>query len=297
MRKRGARAIALFILLALAGCSDASDESRSVPDVDPLVFEITNANGDVEGWLLGTIHALPDGTQWRTPAIEGTISKADLLLVEVARLDDRNAIARTFAALATTPGQPPLHSKVTEDRRALLDTVLIEADRTAESFGSTETWAAALILSRVGSTGNARNGIDTVLLGDFSNREVREFEGVRGQLGIFDRLPEEDQRDLLEGVLDEIAMTRNDPDRLRQAWLSGDEAELETATKRGIMSDPELYRILLVDRNASWTLKLEDVLRGKERPLVAVGAGHLVGRDSIAAMLEQRGYTVTRLHR
>ncbi|WP_172970234.1 TraB/GumN family protein [Erythrobacter sp. THAF29] len=267
------------------------------PTADPLVFEITSANGHVEGWLLGTIHALPDDAKWRTPAITDAIEKADYLLVEVGNLDDRDAIAETFTMLATSPGQTGLSSRVSPQFRDRLTAVMKEADRTPSDFDATETWAAALILARVGATGDPANGVDRVLIEEFGNREVREFEGALGQLRIFDALAEEDQRDLLEGVIVEIEAAREQPDRLRSAWLTGDVRELEKFTRSGIMADPEVRDALLVRRNERWTNDLTEALGEPEKPLVAVGAGHLVGPDSLPAMLETRGYTVTRLAR
>ena len=42
-------------------------------------------------------------------------------------------------------------------------------------------------------------------------------------------------------------------------------------------------------------LSREILLKQTPRPLVGVGAAHLVGPDGLAALLEQRGYTVRRL--
>ncbi|MCG6121031.1 MAG: TraB/GumN family protein, partial [Blastomonas sp.] len=40
---------------------------------------------------------------------------------------------------------------------------------------------------------------------------------------------------------------------------------------------------------------ITDMMRLGARPFVAVGAAHLAGPDSVQALLEARGYTVTRL--
>jgi len=62
-----------------------------------------------------------------------------------------------------------------------------------------------------------------------------------------------------------------------------------------MLADKELRQALLVDRNTAWTLRLENLLSAKDRPLVAVGAGHLLGPDGLPAMLEKDGYIVRRL--
>ncbi|MEL6529020.1 MAG: TraB/GumN family protein [Pseudomonadota bacterium] len=282
-------------LCTLSGCF--SEPPEPAPGTRPPLFQIINQDGEVEGWMLGTIHALPDGVAWRTDAIELVIDEADLLIVEVADLEDSAAIAEIVAELSISPDLPPITNRVSPSRRANLQDMIDRAPVTAEQLSRTETWAAALALARVDAQGDPRNGVDRLLVRDFDDREVLEFEGAVGQLTIFDNLPEADQRDLLEGVLDESQAAREDPGRLRSAWLAGDIAELEQATKTGIMADAELREALLVARNRRWTAKLSGLLRADDKPLIAVGAAHLVGSDSVPAMLEQRGYTITPLGR
>ena len=62
-----------------------------------------------------------------------------------------------------------------------------------------------------------------------------------------------------------------------------------------ILADPELAQVLLYDRNRSWAAQIENLLSASERPLIAVGAGHLLGERGLPALLESRGYTVSRL--
>jgi uncharacterized protein YbaP (TraB family) len=50
---------------------------------------------------------------------------------------------------------------------------------------------------------------------------------------------------------------------------------------------------LLVARNRRWDEAIAVMLQGTPRPLVAVGAAHLVGPDGLAVMLRSRGYRVT----
>ncbi len=281
--------------LALAGCF--SEPAEPEPDTNPLVYEIANGDGEIEGWMLGTIHALPDGVGWRTDTIERVIDEADLLIVEVADLEDNQAIADVVAELSISNDLPSLPLRVPPSQRPALLDMIERSPLTVDQLANTETWAAALALARVDAQGDPKNGVDRIVIREFDGREVIEFEGVVAQLTIFDSLAESDQRDLLSGVLEESQAARENPGRLRKAWLKGDVATLEEATTTGIMADNELRDALLVGRNRRWTGKLAGVLRAEEKPLVAVGAAHLVGPDSVPAMLAERGYTVTPINR
>lgn len=295
---RAARRLARLVLvpalaLALAGCGGDREETDS-PPANPLFYEIAAADGTVEGWMIGTIHALPEATRWRTPAIEAAIGEADLLIVEVAALDNRKALAATFAELGTTPGLPPLDQRLPEGLASPLADLLARGDLPAARFADTETWAAAIMLAQVGAPGDPAHGVDRALLADFSGREVRELEGARGQLAIFDRLPEERQRAMLAAVVGEASRTRTDPARLQRAWIAGDTAMLEQATREGFLADPALREALLSARNRRWAAALVPALEAGPRPLVAVGAAHLVGADGLVSLLAAEGYTLRR---
>jgi uncharacterized protein YbaP (TraB family) len=58
---------------------------------------------------------------------------------------------------------------------------------------------------------------------------------------------------------------------------------------------PELRDALLVSRNVRWAQWLDDRLDRPGTILVAVGAGHLAGDESVQAMLRKRGLKVRRV--
>ncbi len=233
--------------------------------------------------------------QWRTAEVERAIAQADYLIVEIADLTGASA-KDIFRELAVSPGLPPLPQRVAPSLRPQLLEMVEQIGASPSQYNRIETWAAALSLSRAGSDGKARNGVDRAVIEDFANRPIEEFEGALDQLIIFDRLAEADQRTLLEGVVIEAGEARENPGGLRRAWLSGDIAALEAETVSGIMADPALRAAILTARNKAWLTRLLADLRGAPRPLVAVGAAHLVGPDGLAAQLETRGYTVRLLH-
>lgn len=283
----------LACAFAAAGCSDAPD--RDLPPPSPLIYELASADGGVEGWMLGTIHALPAGTDWQSAPIRQAIAEADYLIVEIASLDDDSALSGLFTQLGSSPGHPPLAERVPARLRPDLARLLERGDLPPERFSTIESWAAALMLAQIDADGAPEHGVDRRLIRAFAGRAVRELEGARTQLGIFDALPEAEQRDLLAGVIAEKKRLRDDPGGLRRAWLAGDVAALEKLIDSGIMADPELQEALLLARNRRWAERLSQVLEQPERPLVAVGAAHLVGPGGLAELLEARGFTVTRL--
>ncbi len=295
IRGRAIAVLAPVIILFLAACSDAADKGADGPPANPLFYEIASADGTVEGWMVGTIHALPDGVSWKTNTIAEAIRSADVLVVEVAALEDRGKTATTFAELGTSPAQPPLERRVPADMSASLAALLDRGGIDPNRFASTETWAAAIMLAQIGAIGDPANGVDRALIRAFAGRPVQELEGVRGQLAIFDRLPEASQRSMLAAVIRESEDRGDDPARLQRAWLAGDAAVIEEATRTGILADPVLREALLTKRNRAWATAILPMLEAGPRPLIAVGTAHLVGAEGLASLLQAQGYRVRRL--
>lgn len=287
--------LAPAMILALAGCRDAPDKEPESGPPNPLLYEIASADGTVEGWMLGTIHALPDGTHWRTPAIDRVVGEADLLVVEVKDLGGRDAGPSIFASLAQSAGQPTLEQRIPTDLRTPLAELMQRGNLSDAAFAATETWAAAIALARVDVTGDPANGVDSALIADFAGRRVRELEGLRGQLSIFDRLPEPEQRAMLAAVVRGSEAARKDPERLQRAWLTGDASVIEESTREGFLAEPALREALLTGRNRRWAAAIIPALEQAPRPLIAVGAAHMVGPDGLAALLEAQGYRIRRL--
>ena len=284
----------VWALLALAACQKAPTPAAE-PDALPAIWEIAGADGEAEGWLFGTVHALPDDVPWRSAELEQLLAQADTLVVEVAGLDDGEALGRTFTALAfDTPG-PALADRVEPALRPRFEELLAEARMRRGQFDAMESWAAALSLAQVAQVGSVENGVDKALLRDFAGCDVVELEGAQAQLAIFDRLPENAQRELLNSVIEESGDAESQARRLVESWRSGDLAGLEELTNGGMLEDGELYEALLVRRNRAWADRLEHLLSAPARPLVAVGAGHMVGPDGLPALLEARGFTVRRV--
>ncbi len=278
---------ALLLLLALAGC--ASPEPAR-----PALWLVSGPNGE-KAWLFGTIHALPKPVAWRSDKVDAALKAADRLVLEVADITDDAGTAKAFAALAQSPGLPPLDQRIAPDLRDELADELKDGGIKPGALDPYETWAAALMLQNAGgNSGDTANGIDRALARAWTG-PIEEFEGAAAQLAIFDRLAETDQRALLDAVLLDGTTRALDVAELQTAWSSGNMELIARITDEDFAKAPALREALLVGRNRAWAARLEVLLASGARPFVAVGAAHLAGRDGLPAMLAARGWKVTRL--
>lgn len=289
----------LAALILLSGCGNVVSDNQKEGAADkpsPALWLVTNEAGETEGWLFGTIHALPDDVKWRTETLDKALRQSEALAVEIADLDDQQSLARTFYQLALSPGQAALVDRVSPDRVDKLNRMMAEGDFDKGHFQSTDTWAAAITLAQLESVGDSDNGVDRALIRGTGGRPLIELEGAARQLGIFDGLPEREQVDLLHAVIDESGKAdTGGPDNLTTIWLTGDKAGLERQSSTGMLADPELRSALLVQRNRDWVRQLQVLFPDTGPIMVAVGAAHMAGSDGLPDMLSQQGYMVTRI--
>lgn len=279
--------LGLLGALWLTGCGAPAEQDWGEPA--PALWEATGPDGE-QLWLLGTIHALPDGVSWRTDKLNDVTASADVLLVEIADLDTPQ-LQSVFSKLSTTAGQQPLSQRVAPADRAALLTLMDKAGMDDGDFASVETWAAALMLAGAVRQSDTANGVDRALINEVDM--VVGMETIAGQLSIFDRLTEADQVDFL--LLTTRSSMANDGQIAARAWHAGDMTALDRLVRRPLLDYPALHSALMINRHASWMATIEQQLALGQRPLVAVGAAHMLGEEGLPQMFAARGFAVQRV--
>jgi uncharacterized protein YbaP (TraB family) len=293
---RLAQLLAALLLVALAACG----ASAPPPAVSTKValWAISDSTG-VHGWLLGTVHALPRGTQWRRPAIDAAIAGADRLVLEIGEQLNSDVASQALGRLAFTPGLPPPSERVGPRYRGDLAQVFKDLALTDAQFKDQESWAVALQIAAIGGLKQGMDpeaGVEPELRKGIGAKPVEGLETIDSQFGIFDALPPRAQTVLLEQVAQEAADKRDDDADMLALWLRGDELGIARETQTGFLADPQLRTALLTRRNLAWADQIDAMLKSGARPLIAVGAAHVAGIDGLPRLLEARGWRVKRVY-
>lgn len=294
---------AAVIAILLVACS-TSDQTQldTVKEGKPALWKVTGSKPDQLGtaYMFGTIHLLPKNVQWRTALLEKAIEESDNLTIEVLGLEDTQAAAKIFSKLAISTEQPVVEERIRPSLRDELDVIIDKADIPEFALNRMETWAAALSLATAQTTNlglSSSEGVDKKLAAQFRDLEkpIKGLETIEQQLGYFDQLPEELQREMLTTVVEEAANSKSAFEELFNAWITGDEAALTRLSAGGLLEEPQIKEQLLVTRNQNWANQLDQILKEPGTSFIAVGAAHLVGPDSVQSMLETRGYKIVKI--
>jgi uncharacterized protein len=288
-------AFALFLLPSMF--SQGIAQSRQKP-AKPAMWVVKDVDTTI--YLFGTIHAVPKGAQWRTAKFNAAMAASDELVVEVADLDDTAKIQPIYARLAATPGLLPILDRVSPTKRDAVQKIATMTKTDLAQLRPFESWAVANILSYelLKSVGiSTENGIDRQIVAEFraSKRPVSGIETVEEQLGAFDGLSNTSQIYLLEGITDELENAAQEFDTLWKSWSHGDVNAIDSESDKELKGQPELLDKLLVGRNRNWTERLVARMKKPGTVFLAVGSGHLVGKDAVQAMLKARGIKARRV--
>jgi uncharacterized protein len=288
---------AFFGLTLLLGAVPA--QARTPPVAHPALWEVSDADTTI--YLFGTIHLLPDNVQWRSSEFNDALASSQQLVVETI-VDDKNPskLMAAMASLGFANGVPPLVQRVPAAKRPALEAAIKKSGFQPQAFDRMKTWAAAFILlgnqfRDLGLKGG--QGVEQVLRGEFTTagKPIGELETNIEQLGFFDKLPESAQRELLEGAIEGGKATSTEFNAMIRAWSHGDVPGIARTFDHDLSHSPALQQSLLHRRNANWSKWIEQRLGQPGTIIVAVGAGHLAGKDSVLAMLKKDGYTVRRV--
>jgi uncharacterized protein YbaP (TraB family) len=295
--KRGLAA--LGIAAVAAGCTSAAEPRAQAGAARPALWQVKDRDTTI--YLFGTIHLLPQGYQWQTPKLSQAMQRSNGLVVETL-VDTKNPaeLMGVLMRLGMSPNLPPLLNRVPLEKRAALQAAVARSGVPMAAFDRMETWAAAftLIGTQFRSIGlQSEEGVETVLRQSFTSagKPVGQLETNAEQLGFFDTLPEDAQRSLLVASLDQPEQVRQQFQQMLAAWIRGDVKAIAKTFNDDMANNGALSDALLRRRNENWARWIQTRMAQPGAVMIAVGAGHLAGPNSVQAMLEQRGLRVTRI--
>jgi uncharacterized protein len=295
------RLFSVLLLLTFAGCSKPADESIKPPAEtgNPALWSIHSKDGN-KAWLFGTIHVLPPGTDWQSELFDQALRESRNLVLEAGGLDDQKAVANVFAALAVRNGLPPLSARIDAELRPALKIAIQRSKVPSHALDKMESWAVTLIIASTQGSGmglEQDQGVEQILIRRYKADEkpISGLETISGQLGIFDQLPEAEQRAMLNAVLRGGNNNREAFKAQFNAWHTGEIDKLVQNEGEGILASPLLREKLLDGRNRAWVQQIETIMATNSEPFIAVGAAHLPGDKGVVALLEAKGFRLKRL--
>jgi uncharacterized protein YbaP (TraB family) len=269
----------LLVAGALAAAPPMTAQAPAPERDEPAMFVVRDSDTTV--YLFGTFHALDGRAQWFGERIGDAFEQSGELVLETLVPEGPNAAVVPSPAFRP-PSMTPSASFLATSRMA------INAGR-AQGM-------------------QVDNGADMVLrrAAEAEGKQVEGLETLQSQLDMFNRMPS------AGAAPRETGATQPQPARLANSAplesLSKAMAEMQTAWKHGDQkvfvtmlgqlerASPDTYRMLFTERNVRWADWIRARMRSPGTVFVAVGAGHLAGKDSLLVQLAERGIPSQRVN-
>ncbi|MEO0983546.1 MAG: TraB/GumN family protein [Pseudomonadota bacterium] len=287
-----------------AGATDPVQQNAQAekkPPGAPALWRISDEDSRI--YLFGALQALPEGVAWRTRAFDEAMA-ASPVTVLAADAASPQAVADIQAAVRAwgfNPAGVTLADEIGPARFEKAAALGAGLGLTTDALQSMRPWLALVSLSQAvfqrfgfvpaaGVEANVR--AQAVREGDaFVHLEAPE-ERARTLAA----LSREDALANFDATFERLAAFDKTAGRMLTAWRTGDLAALEAVTLAPLKAEsPSAYEALFTKRNEAWAGRIEKLLASDEDHFVSVGAGHLVGDDSVIQLLSARGIAVERI--
>ena len=80
--------------------------------------------------------------------------------------------------------------------------------------------------------------------------------------------------------------------QMQAAWKRGDQSVFVSMLDQLKATSPDTYRMMFTERNERWADWIRARMQTPGTVFVAVGAGHLAGKDSLLVRLAERGHAL-----
>ena len=264
----------------------------------PALWVVKDADTTI--YLFGTVHLLPNDTDWRYPALDKALAASDSLTIELTEEDPAR-----MQALVLQYGLDPGHP-LSDKLSAAENATLAKAAQTVGVPGGVNTlrmmrpWLAGLTLAvapllKAGM--DPAHGVDKLLKAQMqaAGKPVDGLETAEQQIRFLADLPADVELDFLRSTLRDVDKGSTELTTLIDAWKNGDVATIGRIEDEDLARQaPALYQRLLVQRNQAWATKITAMLQQPGTVFIAVGAAHLAGPDSVQAQLRKLGVEAAR---
>jgi uncharacterized protein len=260
----------------------------------------TLSDEDTTLYIFGTVHLLRPELDWRSDEMNAALAEADTIVFE-ADVTSQAAASEMMKFISTQgmlEGGQQLSSLLSEVEREELQKALDHVGLPLGAIEPMRPWWAAVNLSvlQIKSEGfDPNSGVETVLGAEAgaAGKSFAYLETIDEQLGRLANMPTDVQVDFLVSSAESIEEGGDVLDTLVSEWVDGDVHGIGLLMSNpDMMGSDDVYEALLKSRNEIWVGKIEAMLDEPGTRLIAVGAGHLAGEDSVIEMLEAKGYEI-----
>jgi uncharacterized protein len=285
----------LGVCAVLSVVTFGQSSKTSKTSANSLLWKISGNGLAQPSYLFGTMHLLCASDIDLSDSLKAAIAKADRVYLELDMdnlMEMMGAITKmkmrndtTLADLLSADDYAKVKKYFTENSKLL-------------PFSMLETYkpllAASMLMEQKAGECEHLISMEQLIMKETKQqgKKISGLETIAYQMSIFDSIPYQFQAQELVKMIDSGQTDdAGEMEALTKAYRSQELEKLEQITKKeeaGIMQYTDL---LLYNRNRNWVAKARNIM-AENAIVMAVGAGHLPGKDGVINLLRAAGYRV-----
>lgn len=257
-----------------------------------LLWEISGNGLTAPSYLFGTFHLLCKEDINFSNALKQAINNSHEIYLELD-LDDPATLMGALMLMNMKDGKKLKDLYTTEQYQRISDFFKDSLKTPIGIFQRMKPeFLIALLYPKMMPCNTASSVEESVMaLAKDAGKEIKGLETMAFQASIFDSIPYEKQAEELLNTIDSLEKSKIYFGQMLKAYANQRLDEIEKIVNSPEFGMEENQDILLDNRNKNWVVQLKTIMK-KNPVFTAVGAGHLIGKNGLIALLRAEGYTV-----
>jgi len=284
--------ISLFFNCCFCYAQPGNGQLKTNADDNTLLWEISGNRLDKPSYLYGTIHILCTADMQFSNSLKQAVASSGSVYLELD-LDDPAVFLGAVMLISMKDGKKLKDLYTPEAYKRVADYFKDSLEKPIALFQSMKPAFLAALLYPAMMPCSGTTSVDEAIMSLAGEKEIpiNGLETMAIQASVFDSIPYEKQADHLLEAIDSMARSRIHFSRLLTAYKNQQLQEIEKLLTDPVFGIVESGDELLDKRNKNWVAQLKEIMK-KDAVFTAVGAGHLVGKNGLIALLRAEGYTV-----
>ena len=153
----------------------------------------------------------------------------------------------------------------------------------------------SLVMNELQRLGMGDKGVDSYFnqKAIIDGKALGQLESIEFHLNVIENIGKGQEDEMILNTIEEMKELPMIMEEMKQAWRKGESKKLAKIGLFPMKTDfPDLFRMILVERNNAWVPRIEALLATPEVEFILVGALHLVSNEGVIEKLRGLGYKV-----
>jgi uncharacterized protein YbaP (TraB family) len=294
MKKISLAVLSALTIVFLIGLEASSAQTKKGASNQGLLYKISGKNLSKPSYLFGTIHIICPTDMFSAEKLNGYIDQTDQLIMELD-MDDAAEMKAMGTGMAMPDGKT-LSDLLTPAQYAKVDEMF--KNHMGVSVDRLKNFKPFMLQVLIATNPKALGcsppaSYETTFLKAATDRKksIEGLETVSSQFAAMNKNPLEKQAKALYEMSLNPQKSFDDFRKLVEVYKTQNSDSLYQIINGQLGGERAFQTALLDDRNRAWIPKIEKAI--KEKPaFIAVGGGHLGGKNGILRLLKARGYQI-----